>query len=176
MTLDWRRALVERYPHLFLRGSKGKQFAPGYPTVGDGWRELVEKAIDRIEEAGNGRIRINQIKEKYGSLRLYFDTLQGLTREQMAAVEDAVALAKARSECTCERCGAQGLLYGDGAWLLTACLQHARGQPIPVRPGFEHLRIEHTVVGGRQVVSYQRYDRETDSFSDIDPKSLGVEE
>ena len=107
---------------------------------------------------------------------LYFDTLQGLTREQMAAVEDAVALAKARSECTCERCGAQGLLYGDGAWLLTACLPHARGQPIPVRPGFEHLRIEHTVVGGRQVVSYQRYDRETDSFSDIDPKSLGVEE
>ena len=176
MTLDWRRALVERYPHLFLRGSKGKQFAPGYPTVGDGWRELVEKAIDRIEEAGNGRIRINQIKEKYGSLRLYFDTLQGLTREQMAAVEDAVALAKARSECTCERCGAQGLLYGDGAWLLVACPPHARGQPIPVHPSFEHFRIEHAVVGGRQVVSYQRYDRVTDSFSDIDPKSLGVEE
>jgi hypothetical protein len=176
MTLDWRRALVDRYPHLFLHGSKKKQFAPGYPTVGDGWRELVERAIERIEAVASGRVRINQIKQKFGTLRLHFDTLQGLTNEQKAAVEDAVALAEARSECTCERCGAQGRVYSHGGVLFTACSPHARGQPIPVRPGFEHLRIEHTVVGGRQIVSGRRYDRETDSFSYVDPQSLGIED
>jgi hypothetical protein len=54
-----------------------------------------------------------------------------------------------------------------GSWLLTACPEHARGQPVPVRPGFEHFRIVRTFVEGKmQVVSCRRYHRDTDSFSD----------
>jgi len=139
---DWQRALVERYPHLFMHGSGSGSYAPGYPATGDGWRELIERAIERIDAAGNDRIRITQIKEKFGTLRVYFDILGGASEEEENAIKEAVALAEARSSCTCEHCGAEGRLYEAGSWLQTACPDHARGQAVPVRPGFERGSID----------------------------------
>jgi hypothetical protein len=92
-------------------------------------------------------------------------------------VEEAIALAEARSACTCELCGKPGRLYSRGGWLATACSQHARGEPVPVRPGFENLVIVRSFgVAGQQTVTCRRYDCETDAFVDVDPASLGIEE
>jgi hypothetical protein len=88
-----------------------------------------------------------------------------------------VDLAEARSACTCEICGAEGRLYDHSDWLTTRCAEHAEGEPIPVRLGFENVHVVRRIIGGRvRVVSCRRYDRATDSFIDLPPESLGIEE
>ena len=94
-----------------------------------------------------------------------------------AKVDEAIALAAARSACTCEICGAEGRLYNRDGWLATACPEHAKGELEPIRPGFENIHFVRTFGPGRfPIVSCRRYIRETDCFVDVDPKSLGLEE
>lgn len=94
-----------------------------------------------------------------------------------AQVEEAIDLAEARSACTCEICGREGRLYDRGGWLATACPEHARGEPVPVKVGCENLHVVRRLVdGGVRIVSCRRYDRNADAFVDVDPHSLGIEE
>jgi hypothetical protein len=73
----WQAQLVARYPALFNQEINGRVTAPGFPSVGDGWRDLVETAIGRIATAvaavSGGSLKIGQIKEKFGTLRVYLD-------------------------------------------------------------------------------------------------------
>ena len=111
----WQADLVARYPALFNQEFNGRVTAPGFPTCGDGWRDLVETAIGRIATADAaapaGSLQIGQIKEKFGTLRLYLDTHKALPEATSAAIDEAISLAEARSACTCEQCGQPGRLY-----------------------------------------------------------------
>ncbi len=176
----WREELMARYPTLFKVELGDRTVTPGYPAVGDGWRELVETAVSRIAAAiaaaPSGTVKIVQIKEKFGTLRAYRRS-SGLDDAVKHAVDEAAALAAARSACTCERCGAEGRLYNNGGCLATACTEHALGKPMPVEPGFGNLHVVRTFDPPRfPIISCRRYVRETDSFVDVDPKSLGIEE
>lgn len=176
----WQGELIARYPHLFNRTVRGETYAPGYPAVGDGWRDLVETAIRRIEDAvavaPTASVTIEQIKEKFGCLRLYWNG-QHLNETVQHAIKEAVALAEARSGCTCEICGNAGVLHDLNGWFATACADHARGVPVKVKAGFENMHIVRSFKRGRDpVVTCRRYDRGTDTFIDVDPKSLGIEE
>jgi hypothetical protein len=172
MATDWRRELVEAYADLF-RPAGNPPRAPGWPWVGDGWRDLLRRACVRIRaaiQADGGTFKFAQIKEKFGSARLYWDGK--LSPGAAARVEDAINLAEARSACTCEICGEPGRLYGPG-WLATRCDAHAEGrQPEPIRPGMENIVFETRLVGGKREVRCRRYVRETDSFVDVDPSTL----
>ena len=173
---DWRVDLIEAHPGLFLCPPVPRRLRRGYPDCEEGWRDLLERACDRIEAAvEGGAFRVLQIKEKYGTLRFYWDG--ELSPEAETKVEEAIALAYVRSACTCEICGAEGRLYSRGGWLATACAQHARGEAVPIKPGFENLRIDRRIVEGRvQIIFCRRYDRAGDTFVDVDPKSLGIDE
>jgi hypothetical protein len=59
-----------------------------------------------------------QMKEKYGTLRAYFHN----TTDEM---EDIIQEAELLSETTCEQCGRQGVIRGNG-WLYTACDDHSK--------------------------------------------------
>ena len=87
---DWRRALVEAYPDLFHPHGH-PPVAQGWPEVGDGWEDLLRRACGRIREAvraDGGSFLTTQIKEKYGTLRFYW---QGsLSPEAAAHVEEAI--------------------------------------------------------------------------------------
>ena len=48
---NWQSDLIERYPRLFTVTENGQSYAPGCPSVGGGWRELVETAVERIAAA-----------------------------------------------------------------------------------------------------------------------------
>jgi hypothetical protein len=151
--------------------------AVGYPTCEQGWRDLLERACDRIEAAlvAGGAFRVLEIKAKFGTLRFYWSG--DLPDAAKAKVEEAMDLAVARSACTCEICGAEGRLYSRGDWLATACAQHASGEAVPIKPGFENVRIVRRIVEGRvRIIFCRRYDRASDTLVDVDPKSLGIEE
>jgi hypothetical protein len=180
-TLAWQAQLVARYPALFNQEINGRVTAPGFPSVGDGWRDLVETAIDRIATAvaavPGGSLKIGQIKQKFGTLRLYLDKRQGFPDAACAAIDEAICLAEARSACTCETCGAEGRLYDMNGYVLTACDQHARGKAVEGRPGRENVHIVRTLQDGRlSIVSCRRYIRETDTFVDVTPAELGLKE
>jgi hypothetical protein len=177
----WQAALVARYSDLFNEKSGGQISTPGYPTCGDGWRDLVETAVGRIATAvaaaPSGSVGITQIKEKFACLRLYWHGRVGLTDAAHAAIEEAIHLAEARSACTCEQCGEPGRLYKRGGQLLTACDTHARGEAVKVHPGRENIHIVRTLKDGKlTIASCRRYIRETDSFVDVSPADLGIKE
>jgi hypothetical protein len=46
---------------------------------------------------------------------------------------------------------------------------------VPVRPGFENLRFMRRTPGTANMY-YARYDRETDTLTEVSPPSLGSEE
>ena len=142
---DWRIELVEMHPRLF-HGPTGKpEAARGYPTCEEGWRDLLERACERIEAAlvEGGAFRVLQIKEKFGTLRFYWSG--DLSDAAKAKVKEAIALATARSTCTCEICGAEGWLHNRGGWFATACAEHAKGEPVPVEPDLENVHIVRTL-------------------------------
>jgi hypothetical protein len=132
-------------------------------------RWIVPVAIPIVMVMGTA-----QIKEKYGTQRFYW---QGsLSADAVARVEEAIALAEARSATTCDVCGEEGQLHDD-LWLVTRCDAHAEGRPaVAVEEGFENLRVERTMVGGRVHVRYRRYDRGTDRFVDVAPVARDSQE
>lgn len=154
--MTWKDDLVHRCQHLFGPG--------GHPTVGDGWRDLLERALARIEAArGSGSVEIVQIKKKFGTLRLYWGG-KNISKSALARIEEAIALAEARSACTCEECGAEGRLYDRSGWYLTRCPLHASGDAVEARPGWSNLRVVTKYSAKTRVTSARRYDRERDMF------------
>ena len=85
---------------------------------------------ERIDEAINGPLRtvkepptqvvVDQVKEKFGTLRFYYtggnDQIRGM-----------VSMAESMSGVTCEECGAPGTTVGRG-WIRTLCEVHNLGK------------------------------------------------
>lgn len=153
-------------------------FAKTSAECGPGWRDLLDRMCFRIRtavQADGGSRRFTQIQEKYATVRA--DRVGTLSPEPDAPVQYAIDISEARSACSCEECGEEGRLYQSGDWLMTRCAAHAMGVPVETRPGLENMHIVSRFAAGEmQVVTCQRYDRKTDSFVDVDPTSLGIEE
>jgi hypothetical protein len=174
---DWRVELVKAYPDLFHPLPDSPGVAQASPECGAGWRNLLERACARIRaavQADGGSFKATQIKEKYATLRFYWEG--ALSPKADAQVDEIIDLAEARSACTCEVCGEEGRLYQSGYWMMTRCALHAEGRAVVIEPSFENVHVKERIVGERREIVCRRYDRETDSFIVIDAGSLGIEE
>jgi hypothetical protein len=171
----WRETLVRQYPDLFRR--KGSNRAARL-TVGDGWRETVEILVQRLASIVQARpVAIVRIFENCGSLRVDTWADNAVDHALLADMDYAIALAEARSACTCEQCGREGQLYCAGAMRTTRCAQHAVGDVMPVRPGLERVHLVRKLVGGRPgPIGAGRYDPVNDTFIDVDPSTLNFED
>ena len=72
---DWRTELVEACPDLF-HPSGDPPSAQGWPCVGDGWRDLLQRACARIRavvHTDGGSFKATELKEKHATLRFYWD-------------------------------------------------------------------------------------------------------
>lgn len=84
--------------------------------VGPGWRGILERLFRDLETLGfEGEV--TQVKEKYGTLRVY---VSGVTEANYEAVWDRINAAEKESESVCEDCGAPGKRR-SGGWLRTLC-------------------------------------------------------
>jgi len=87
-------------------------------VVGDGWKKIVLET-DAMLSHIDPNYCILQVKEKFGTLRYYFDTdKDGADRQIMFAI---ASHAETRSSRTCEVCGGYGELRDDMPWIRTLC-------------------------------------------------------
>ena len=102
-------------------------YPPGYTreqaleSVDIGWHELINKAFDKLESITDIIIVIDQVKEKYGGLRIYTSTMY-------EEFDKFVIELETESYKICETCGEAGELRGAG-WYKTLCNVHANGRP-----------------------------------------------
>ena len=84
----------------------------------DGWKDIVLRA-DGMLAYMDPNYKITQIKEKFGTLRYYFDTEKsGIELDIMYAIASE---AERMSAQTCETCGKFGELRDDRSWIVTLC-------------------------------------------------------
>ena len=177
--IQWDQRLVDSYPNFFDIEVDGKISRPGRPTCASGWADLLERALGRISAAianePEAQFKITRIKEKFGTLRLYFEAPE-LSATARTEVDEAIALAEARSACTCEVCGNEGRLYKTDRWVLTVCERHAEGEPVPIEAGSANVRTEWAARNGKLLACARRYDRANDRFIAIEPDKLDLED
>ena len=128
------KTLYEKYPSLFSNVGKSPMescMAFGI-DCGDGWYDIISNICFLIAQherniKGNNEYRISQnkepveyypvkfdqVKEKFGGLRVYFSGGDDY-------VEGLVSMAEAWSYKTCERCGEKGKPNQKG-WIMTLC-------------------------------------------------------
>lgn len=80
----------------------------------------VERARLKMANAEAALPQAVQVKEKFGTLRVYMDGCN-------EAVSAYITFAEALSGSTCEKCGAPGRRQGRG-WIRTLCDTHAKTQ------------------------------------------------
>jgi hypothetical protein len=104
-----------------FKGYVARQRVYGNTETEDTLRLKLESSIAglsaEVEEQLKSLPRFTQVKEKYGTLRVYMDNTSSSDNE-------LITYAELMSECTCEECGNSGRTYMLG-WHKTLCVQHA---------------------------------------------------
>jgi hypothetical protein len=100
---------------------KGYTREDALTSVGPGWASLIHMVFDALATI-KGQVKIVQVKEKWGGLRIYTDYIN----EQL---DTAIRAAEHDSFTICEECGLPGKLRG-GSWYRTLCDDHANGRNI----------------------------------------------
>ena len=117
--------LLERYPSLYREAwttpsNKACRFASDGFCIGDGWFGIVDRLSAKLSADPN--LHVCQIKEKFGSLRVYFCDVDAPPDPSLDKATDA-ALDKAVRESmrTCEVCGKPGILARRQRWISVRC-------------------------------------------------------
>jgi hypothetical protein len=138
MNTELQNKLYEKYPQLFVNKDKTPMQSPmcfGIET-GEGWYEILSSLCWMIKQYEDSVIwqtewnqktnpeyksdyfpvKFDQIKEKYGGLRVYFSG-----GDQY--IEGLVSMAEAMSYKICDVCGNKGEANKQG-WISTRCEAH----------------------------------------------------
>lgn len=95
---------------------------------GPGWYCVLDQMLTSMQEAGFDQQtdRITQVKEKFGTIRVYFALDQSIERgaERMEQIRKAMHEAD-KSARTCETCGEASRLMVTNGMIMTRCVDHA---------------------------------------------------
>ena len=94
-------------------------------STNPGWYPMVEKLLLDIRALpkDDGLVRINQIKEKFGGLRVYAEVSgSGDFKER---VRGMIEQAEKQASRTCEFCSNPGVLRSAG-WMRVTCEKHSK--------------------------------------------------
>ena len=128
MKQEFDKLLCERYPKMMVNRNKDMKetcMCWGF-ECGNGWFNILDHLMGNIQdhidwknrkEEVVAQVTLDQVKEKFGTLRFYYsggdDTVRGMVR-----------MAESMSAVTCEECGNPGKQVGGG-WITTLCKTHA---------------------------------------------------
>jgi len=91
---------------------------------GDGWYQILDELCSEIEKIINESdspvdLEVNQIKEKFGTLR--FNVSIDGPEKECTKIEELIQEAEQKSASICEECGKPGIIRDDLGWILTLC-------------------------------------------------------
>lgn len=101
----------------------------------DGWRKLIEET-DELLAYMDPEYKIQQVKEKFGELRYYYESSEDATEITRHIMDIIASNSERQSRSICQRCGSSR--YDDDvklrgkAWVATLCVRCASGQQIEV--------------------------------------------
>ncbi len=99
-----------------------------YEECPEGWQETAKKVEAVLLAEG---VKINQIKEKFGGLRVYWgwpeewnDLEDEAFRDKCEQIECLIDIADWMCQRTCMVCGEKGKMYSDDGWVVVLCDEH----------------------------------------------------
>jgi len=127
MKVELQNELFEKYPKIFRQKDLPMQetcMCWGIET-GDGWYNIIDMLCLQIEwhtahnlkkdeDSDLVQVEAVQVKEKYGTLRFYYNGGNEF-------IHGLVSMAEGMSGRTCEECGAPGTQNNTG-WIKTQCV------------------------------------------------------
>jgi hypothetical protein len=127
MSPERSKELVDIYPDLFSDIDSRMPYQLFGFECHDGWFDLLKDLIDNLkimcskEDFYTGfyddevvPLKVDQVKEKFGTLRFYVNW-------ENDSIRAAIKVAEKRSAETCEFCGNPGKMTQRGYWLQTLC-------------------------------------------------------
>ena len=130
--MGWIEDTRERFPRLF------ELHADWDFSCGDGWQVIVVDLCERLDALDLPELKIVQIKQKFGGLRVY---ARGGTDESSALTQAAEMAAWA----TCEDCGAPGKRSSVQGWFGALCDECRRKRDPDDRPQKQEPTLESQV-------------------------------
>lgn len=121
--------LFVKYPQLFRRRTLSEQETCMCWGIGCGigWYEILDdlcaklhKLFTDLKLEGEDYPAVEQVKEKFGTLRFYMENMKKLSKEDKEKVYAFITEAEHRTETTCERCGRPGEV-APGGWISVLC-------------------------------------------------------
>lgn len=103
-----------------LIGTSRKQ---ALQNISPGWKHLVEQAYEAFEEFP-GQLHVAQVKNKFGQLRIYVDSVEGHQRE-FSKLQATIDHLCEQSLQICQACGGEALDRGAHGHTSTLCGWHA---------------------------------------------------
>lgn len=120
--------LFKKYPKMFPKGRdvnmKENLMCFGF-SHGDGWFNILDELFTEIDKLliNENEINMVQVKEKFGSLRVYYDIIKG-EDTLYNDINNLIDKAESKSEITCEVCGKPGECRNRIGWVSTVCDEH----------------------------------------------------
>lgn len=91
---------------------------------GAGWENLIQNALAQLVQISPG-MRVSQIKEKFGGLRLYAYPEEGISEDDYNRFYAVIRTAEDQSYTTCEDCGSREATLGSQrGYYRTTCAAH----------------------------------------------------
>ncbi len=127
--LNFHEYTIAEYPML-LDGNIGC-------CVVDHWEPVVTNCLTELEKIRQTQLpslRVKQIKEKFGTLRICWSCDKGVANQLYSIVEDLVVDACTQCANICVVCGStqhvrRGVRSADSHWILTLCNEHRYEAP-----------------------------------------------
>ena len=173
------RELCRKYPFLLPRNVWTDKLPDDYDyswteldALPDGWRMafgemMMEDIAEALKKSGNlETFRFDQIKEKWGSARLYY---HGGNKEVDEIIENYSCL----SENICMVCGKPDVYMTVKGWIYPCCKECWE------KNKHNHLPYEDSVDGEARMADtrrYRRYSPGTDGFEDVEVDISGLAE
>jgi hypothetical protein len=113
--------LITKYPNAFAHRSPNYAFERFGFECSDGWSKIIEPIADYLEKYNSSnpdKVRIAQVKEKFGGLRFY-------CHGGDAKLGKLIRKAEEESYSVCEECGEEASqVKVNKIWIRTLCEAH----------------------------------------------------